>query len=644
VIHFALALGEPGSCDGLGERLVAAVRDTALIGGEIIDVAAPSGAWRFVALAAPDAVLARRWHAERDSLVVCNGCAVEEAGPVSLAETLARFRRGGLDDAARPFLGTYNLVCVSPERGLTLSGDIAGYFPIYHGTGPDHLVISNRSTTVARAIGRGGCDLHALAWLVSIGMPAGERVPAAGVEVLPPGRVGRARWGGRSLSVDGGAHPVLRAASAAPARPALSSREWDEVTDDLIAEVRALGRLETARVLPITGGKDSRLLLALAKAAGLTDVETFTSGGPASPEVACAAAVAAAAGVPHRHDLPPGARRPASRTEVVSGGVGLPLDDPAWHRAARANGRYEGIVSMWAGYKTPIEPASLVLKGWGGEMYRFRGRFIPGIERRLDGTAPGDDGGALLAPFYRSAVDPLRVLLPDERRRQSEWIGARVRAAAQDLRPDLVPDDFWFSHRCAQFQGPVTQSSPLRVIANPLVCAGALRRDAELSLGVRRTDRLHFEVMRRAAPELVGLPFHRQEWAPEIRSTAGLPAGPALRRTVRNWLPAHRLASVGERTARRLRVDVVPRMPWRTPGASGHEPAWALVGDDPTPVAALFREAADAGLSSICDVERLCRVVERPTRLTRTEELQVTGTIGVAMLLLGQTERVVMTP
>ena len=89
---------------------------------------------------------------------------------------------------------------------------------------------------------------------------------------------------------------------------------------------------------------------------------------------------------------------------------------------------------------------------------------------------------------------------------------------------------------------------------------------------------------------------------------------------------------------------MLPRTPWPTPAGSGHEPVWALVGDDPTPVAALLREAADAGLASICDVDRLCRLVERPTKLTRAEELQVTGTIGVAMLLLGQTERVVVTP
>ena len=94
----------------------------------------------------------------------------------------------------------------------------------------------------------------------------------------------------------------------------------------------------------------------------------------------------------------------------------------------------------------------------------------------------------------------------------------------------------------------------------------------------------------------------------------------------------------------RARVDWLAGSRWSPVRDTPRDETFRLVTEAPGTVVALLREAADAGLAEICRVDRLCRLVERPGALTQPEELQITSAIGVAMLLLGQSERVVETP
>jgi hypothetical protein len=646
VIHFALAFGAPGTCHDHDGALARAVADTAIFGGEQVVVSSPSGAWHVAAVATADPFLSVRWYTDGEAVVLCNGM-VTSSSRVDLASVLQRYRDGGPAAAEEGLTGTASLVCVAPERGLAAIGGPAGFFTLYHGAADDHVVVSNRSTTVARALGESRYDPHPLGWLIGVGHVCGDAVPAHGVRSLPIDHVGGVPWGGRSMVVERRPGPQLPGPGDDD-RPTLSSAEWDAVTDELVAEVRNLAALDVPLHLPITGGKDSRLLLSLVVAAGVTGVETYTSGGPDSAEVASAAAVAAAAGVEHRRGAPPEAR--GSVTARVVGGPDTGELDGVWRRVARGAGRFEGIAPTWAAIKSPTAAGGIFLKGWGGELYRYKTRPLP-----LDAAEGALGDVDRLTAAIGDRFDPLGVLSAPERERQRAWLRTWVQCTVDEHRSDLVPDLFYADQTLRNVHGPVTQGVPLRLVANPLVSRAVIRAHAALSLRARSVDRLHYEVMRRAAPALVSLPFFEQVWPPEIRagSTQQLPdrpfgtvgaARPPLRRPPP--LPGEAGARVRSATrplARRARVDWLAGSRWSSPRPGGHETAWALVEREPHAVTALFRSAADEGLSSICRVERLCRLVERPGRFTRTEELQITNAIGAAMLLLGRTERVIET-
>ena len=74
------------------------------------------------------------------------------------------------------------------------------------------------------------------------------------------------------------------------------------------------------------------------------------------------------------------------------------------------------------------------------------------------------------------------------------------------------------------WNGPLGQDKPGRINVNPLLSATVAHKVAELDLSVRATERLHFEVLWRTAPELLTVPFLGPE-----RSTWQYPFGSLVR-------------------------------------------------------------------------------------------------------------------
>ncbi len=667
MIHFVLTLGPAGSCGTMGPALAEALRDTTGIGGAVIEADSPSGAWSMRAVAARDAVLDPRWYADGEGLVVCNGTVTGDPRAVSPAGILRRFRQGGQGSAVGPLTGTYNLVCCAPEHGLTLSGDFVGLYPLYYGYDAGRVVISNRASTVAAVSGATGWNRQALGWVLGAGHLCGEDMAVAGVRALRAGQVGRVGWGRSFLSEGTPPDVLMPPPGTGVGRPDLSPAEWDAVTQDLVRQVEGVAALRTPMYLQLSGGKDSRLLLSLLVAAGCTDVESYTSGPPDGAEVRCASEVAAVAGIAHVQGMPRAARIDVRRRHV--GGERYAGDlAPIWRQVAVGQGRFDGSVSNSDGSDIPPGAASLLLKGLGGEVFRYKSR--PGPLVRLGLLLPPRPGSSLdLAAITACMVDqldPLGLVSVAEQRRQAEWLEGWVRRSADSVRPDLLPDLFYIEQRLGRIHGPVIQELPLRVVANPLVSPVAASLYAELSLHVRSTDRLHFEVMRRAAPELLSVPFVDQVWRPEIqaRNDVELPSGPygrgsstppaspsRFRRQHRLPLgdsgPVRRARRVkleaGDRVRARARTDWLAGSRWSPGVTEPHNPTWDLVERAPEAVTALFRQAADAGLAEICKVDRLCDLTRRPGRFLKSEEHQITNAIGIALLLLGRAERPVET-
>jgi hypothetical protein len=400
-------------------------------------------------------------------------------------------------------------------------------------------------------------------------------------------------------------------------RDDLTSGEWDELTDRLVDETRAFGTLADHFTLFLTGGKDSRLCLALAKAAGLGGrIDTLTTGNPAGGEAVCARRVAETAGVEHRclhqpllaGNQPGNARAASAPTDAAV--------ERAWKRLAEHTYRYEGIVSPWDG-TVDAGNVPLSIKGFGSSYYR---RSHLHWFRHHDAPTPAAAAERLL-----KTNDALGVLRRREARRQQEWLRGWVEDQARQVRADLVPEKYFTDGWLCHWNGPIAQARPLHVKLNPLFNQHATRRYFELSVAARQRERLHYEVMRRCAPELVSLPFFNDAW-PDAAATTG----PELEATPSPSDPA----------------PLPPSAPAATAGAPAPRSwQWTLLATAGSSIEQLFKDAAKTEMAAICDMRRLRRIARNADRIDRYPQArELFGAIGVALVLLGRAEPVLDRP
>jgi hypothetical protein len=121
--------------------------------------------------------------------------------------------------------------------------------------------------------------------------------------------------------------------------------------------------------------------------------------------------------------------------------------------------------------------------------------------------------------------------------------------------------------------------------------------------------------MRRAAPELVVVPFLDDVWSDEIAASSPID------------LPRAPYPTAVQPTKRAIRQT--------------HK-GWPLLDSDGRAIAQLFRDAArHTEMSSICDMRRLRRMARRSSQLTRMAAIkELFSAIGVALALLDRAEPV----
>jgi hypothetical protein len=586
LIHFVVVVGRHETVDRVRPRLRTAVEQTRLLDGAVIEHRATNGTWAAAYLDHGDEICDVRVAVQGDALAVVNGPALATAGNQQrLAdEALGWFREGGSSLVAGRLGGSYNFVGIDPARGTRAFVDFSGMTPLYWAQTDDLAIFSNRSTTAQMIEGSSGWDVEVLSWMVGHSNLFGDRMPAGSVQYLPPGTEAAVAPGGTAVSLQRSETWVWPTESGGAGRDNLTSDEWDTITDDLIANFRAIGAVQDQVLLHLSGGKDSRLCLALAKAAGLSDrLSTVTNGPPTSPEIACAAKVAEAAGIPNVHltdgtEMVAGRERPHHRTDVDDVGRAMAAEptapvavvtdapsaalaaDPApaagpgdrdfnavWHRIRQATYRYESIVDPWDGANPPIRNASLSIKGFGGELYRGPGGHAKRFKTRRPRSA---DEMAEMFVDYHQTMDPLGVLLHEVAAFQRDWLRSWVFETAAGVRLDVLPEKFYVDYRLGHWNGPLAQNKPIHIGVNPLLSVTAVRKIFELSIDARTAERLHYEVMRRTAPEVLEVSFVGDTWSPTIldESPLDLPReqfAPARPQQVQQPAPAKKGAPTG---------------------------------------------------------------------------------------------------
>jgi hypothetical protein len=183
------------------------------------------------------------------------------------------------------------------------------------------------------------------------------------------------------------------------------------------------------------------------------------------------------------------------------------------------------------------------------------------------------------------------------------------------VRLDVLPERFYVENRLGHWSGPLIQATPASKLVNPLLSSTAAKLNLELSMEARTSERFHFEVMRRAAPELVTVPFLDDTWSPTIAADSPLD---------------------------------LPREPFPTTMTSEkrvltrRNQGWPFLETQSKEIESLFKQAAqETDMNAICNMKRLRRVARKSPKLSKFAEVkEMFSSIGVALALLGQTEPV----
>jgi hypothetical protein len=425
------------------------------------------------------------------------------------------------------------------DEVLELATDPVGAYPLHEVEAAGAHWFSNSAAALRELAGDAGLRLDSVAGLVGGGWPLEGHPIWSGLSRVEPGAVVRLTRDGETRRRPLPARELARL----PGRgldPQAAARR-------LTAAIAALsdwpGR---PAVVPVTGGRDSRVVLAAALAAGI-EVEGVTGGAPEDPDVRIAERLCRIAGIPHsllpadpHGSLWSDHRRAARIARLAAGGTASLADAAGFPLGPR-----EGPLPLWH-------------SGQGGEIGRAyygtgEGLDAAGIARRLYDafTARRPHRRELLSPAGRDLVEgQIRA-----------WVDARLEDGAL---PVDLPDLFYVERRMATWAAPThgcveyarDTTSPLwsrRVVADLLA-----PDPSERAGGAYHRRVLHVLAPALAEPDLAD----GGEWG----STAG-PTGRA--RTLAR--------KAAREAARRVRARVGGRSRSGPPAADALEPILADV-------------------------------------------------------------------
>ena len=602
MLYFLFATGRPGTLRPAYELAQEWFPTTVPLGNTpVLARISDDGRWFALATEVGDSIAARRVRIGPDQAIAINGPALRCNGRAFGDKTIDDLfgRRDGRETTSlfRDMSGSFSIGAVNQQEGLVGFSSFDNTHPVYCTQGDGICAVSNRALPLAR-LSRAELDLQSLGWLVAAGNLFGPCTAYRGVEKVEAGEavvagIGDARFVGHEIQ--GGIWP----SPDEPDLENLESRGWDDLTERLVDNVRAACESVDHTInLALTGGKDSRLVLALAYAAGVVDrLRIITRGLPSWGDSVVAAEVCRRTGA--KHEL------------LVPGTVGGMIAARPWSDVQAHVSRFEGMVSPWDSPGTTAPRSrSVTFEGIGGELYR--GSHAGQFKRVLPTTVASMQEAFI---DYHQPFDPAGVVRPALATQMREWLFRWVADTARRVRLDTLPEKFYVDYRLGHWNGPLFQNVPAKARVSPLlelVCAREFLKSASLA---RRAERFHYEIMRRAAPKVVDVPFYRDQWHEELMS--------ATRR--------YRLAIKRRLGMSRSLWGEVPNPPRRW--------QWAFAETQRESVAALLARAKHVGLEEVVDVPAAIEWTNSDAPLVSNVNVKTLLSLAsVSLTLLGEDE------
>jgi hypothetical protein len=269
-------------------------------------------------------------------------------------------------------------------------------------------------------------------------------------------------------------------------------------TDDLAENVRAdiaeglRAALEfpvDRHIIQLTGGKDSRLILAVALWAGLAhEFEYETVGPPGMEDVNVASDLATLLRL--RHEV-----------RFVGLGSQRPFADRI-HDFVRATG---GMLNVWDLADPQVDPNEMRVVGICGEMLRTYRHLMRAVR------SPDD----LLALFRAQDFGRLGLVYPDVARRlHRTLLDVLFDDPSRRAEPLDLLDAFYFKNRVRFSRTGPREELPSQLRMMPLYSIRSLRVAFALGGKARQLELLHYEVIRRCSDLLANHSFAGHGWDP----------------------------------------------------------------------------------------------------------------------------------
>ena len=446
-----------------------------------------------------------------------------------------------VDRLCQHLAGIYAAVRIASNR-VEIAPDPAGYEMVYLGDAAGVAVASNRPELVAKVLGAAGAavepDVANACELAHLGFPLGPDTPYRGMRRMPP-------WSWCEVSERGVVvHPLPGdppwRTTSDPVTEGDYATALDGARDAITNAVRASAALPTAsRVVDVTGGRDSRLVVAAVHHIGAAhEFRHRTIGGAGLADVIRGRELCEHLGVDHEFGYP--------HPPPDDGG-----DEERLRRFVTATAGASNAFHLHS-----IQPSidEVRLQGLGGEL--LRSGLLPRAVT-LDLSAVPD---AVMRLFRPDSTDFVR---PPHRFTMHARAQSRL-----DLAPGRWADaddrvhDFYASVR---FRGHVEQLSQLWPTENvlPLYSIPVLRLRSVGRATDRHPNTIYGDLLAATHRRAADVPFlDEQAAAPPPRTTPGTGTP-----TARSSLMAH---------LRAQRVDATAEL-FRHLAADATNPAWQVL-------------------------------------------------------------------
>lgn len=402
-------------------------------------------------------------------------------------------------------------------------GDFMGLQPLFYYEREGVIAVSNRQRLLHRIVNEGGrvrINPMAYSWLISQDQIFGLESPFEGVKLLRPGTALRVRDGKVDIL------PLPAFHSPADKRGELTKDRIAVAVDAIMDHAEGLARLPFSDLdMDLTGGMDSRAVLAVALGSGLINRvnRVQTRGYDDTPDVEVASSLARKFNLPYSTRGP----RQAPRDDAPANSANV-----GWHRLRLSARLLDGTVTPSSvPNRAPITLARLT--GSGGEIFR------PHVKDVRHRSLESREEAHRWVMRYQGGLDPFGLLKQEVRSRHA----AMLRGMVDRYMEGNIPFDdmhylIYTENRMPWWAGYTSANSGgqqwLMLLAN--------RKAAEVMFSVdpvhKKTDRLHFEIMKAVDPRLVTHPFLANTWDERLAPFFGeldVPGEPFRTGQADNW-------------------------------------------------------------------------------------------------------------